>query len=78
MSQKNHVEYVIKDLLKCRTYTEFADAVGVDRSEVARWKRRGFFSRKLLPRICEVTGLPVYVIDPTFPRPFSKQTEKEG
>lgn len=63
MNSRNNVDFVIFDVCKCESQSEFARLVGVSRQRVTNWKRRGKFPSGYISTLCEKTGLPAFVFD---------------
>ncbi len=64
----NPVEIAMKSV-GC-SQSELARRLGVHRSVVSVWKRRGVIPIKAVPRLSSVTGVPPHILRPDFfPRP---------
>lgn len=55
------------------TYSELARKLKVSRAAITQWKRRGSIPPVQASRISKLTGIPPYLLNDIFPRPFSEE-----
>lgn len=55
------------------TYSELARKLNVSRSAITQWKRRGSIPPVPARKISQITGIPPYVINEIFPKPFEPE-----
>lgn len=48
---------------------ELAKRIGVSTGLVSMWKTRGYITQRHLTQVCNVSGLPPYVLNPNIPAP---------
>lgn len=60
--------------------SELAKRLGLHRSVVSAWKRRGSIPLKHVKQVSEITGVPAHILSPHFfPKPITvKSSAKES
>lgn len=59
--------------------SELAKRLGLHRSTICQWKKRGAIPPKDVLRVSEVTGVPAHILSPAyFPRPVLVKSTSEN
>lgn len=57
------------------TATQLAERLGIDKSNVSIWRKKGRIPPTWIGRLCEISGLPPCAISPDFP-PVSQMRKR--